>query len=57
MYISVPKDFSTYMIYKDSNFFNEDNLNIEVKETEGIYKNPNYWNAVDEYYLQEVLNK
>ena len=57
MYISVPEDFSIDIIFKDSNFFNEDNTDIEVSEVQGIYKNPNYWNAVDEYYLQEVLNK
>ncbi|WP_426348438.1 hypothetical protein ACPWSR_11875 [Alloiococcus sp. CFN-8] len=57
MYISVPKDFSIDIIYKDSNFFNEDNPKLEVKAAEGIYKKPNYWKAVDEYYLQEVLNK
>ena len=57
MYISVPKDFSVDIIYKDSNFFNEDNPYLGEKESKRIYKNLHYWKTVDEYYLQEVLNK
>lgn len=55
MYISVPKDFSMDIIYKDGNFFHEDNLYLEEEEPAEIFKNLHYWKAVDEYYLQEVL--
>ena len=57
MYISMPKDFSMDIIYKDSAFFYEDKPFLGEEKSEGIYKNPNYWKAVDEYYLQKVLKK
>ncbi len=55
MYISIPKDFSMDIIYKDSNFFNEDDLYLEENQPAETFKNTYYWKAVDEYYLQEVF--
>ena len=55
MYISIPRGFSMDVIYKNNSFLYEDNLYIEKKQPGEIFENPNYWEAVDEYYLQEVL--